>query len=178
MSAKLLPRWHFQSREYRGAERVERLYLEAEIDCSPLLGDFYPEDYAADPFAFFVDQFRRRYPALWEADAVPIYWSVMPTMESAPFQHMWATEASQFWQKGDDILGEDFLTFYTWPVDDHGNRLDWFSLPVRNDRFPSFEKALGWKPSPLQPTLALRSLWDSRNGIRHPRRRDETRAPA
>lgn len=43
--------------------------------------------------------------------------------------------------------------------------MDWFRLPVRNDRFPEFGEALGWLPSPLQPYAPLRSIMASRHGI-------------
>lgn len=51
----------------------------------------------------------------------------------------------------------NFLRSYTWPVDDEGTPLHWYSLPVRC-RFPELEAALGWKPSPLQREVDFESL--------------------
>ena len=51
---------------------------------------------------------------------------------------------------------ENFLTFYTPPVDaDTGEPLNWWRLPVKNSRFPEFAKAL---PSPFQRFAPLRSI--------------------
>jgi hypothetical protein len=166
--------WHFNSLRFDHPQH-ERLYLDAEIDCVGLLGDFEPEEYAADPFGFFVAEFRRRYPERWAADSVPILWSVLPVYEFAPFSHMIAESDAASWKKGEDWLQQDFLTFYTWPVDDLGDRLDWFQLPVRLSDFPGFEESVGWKPAPMQPTAALRSMWESRSGVRQPRQRDGQR---
>ena len=57
------------------------------------------------------------------------------------------------------IAGRCFLTIFTQPVDAKtGEELNWWRLPVRNDRFPAFAKALGWLPSPFQEFAPLRSI--------------------
>lgn len=95
-----------------------------------------------------------------ENNEVPILWFIegdAGIFELAPFQthpHI------------DDDDGH-FLTHYYWPervvpIDQDGERVDFFSLPVKQDRYPEFEKALDWRPSPLQPTMPLKSLVASR----------------
>jgi hypothetical protein len=39
-----------------------------------------------------------------------------------------------------------------------GEPINWFKLPVRNERFPEFAKALGWVPAPFQSHAPLRSI--------------------
>jgi hypothetical protein len=39
-----------------------------------------------------------------------------------------------------------------------GEPINWFKLPVRNERFLEFAKALGWLPAPFQSHAPLRSI--------------------
>ncbi|WP_150254834.1 hypothetical protein [Nocardiopsis deserti] len=82
---------------------------------------------------------------------MPIVWSVrgQGVFESAPFQA----------DRGDH---ENFLTHFTWPIDEkEGELLDWFTMPVINDRFPEFARASRWTPSPLEPVYRLSSILKS-----------------
>lgn len=146
--------WTFYNRRH-GDERHDRLWLYPEIDGSSCVDDVWDEP-GEEQVAYFVDRTRRCYPEEWAADRVPIYWSLRGdhTHEAAPLQEHFAA-------------GDNFLTYFTWPTDSDGRPCDWFTLPVRNDRFPEFGKALGWLPSPLQPFCRLRSLYASKLGI-HP----------
>lgn len=148
-------RWKVQNRESGHTQRLD-LSLYPELDCSSMVDDVYERsgDEQLDAYVRYV---RERYAEWWEQDAVPIYWSLVPVHETAPFQRLDAERDS----------GRDFLTYFHWPTDRDGERLDWYRLPVVNDRFPAFAKALGWLPSPLQPTAPLRSIIASRRGA-HP----------
>lgn len=139
------------------------LYLYPEINISSIVGDLYDETDEYQ-FQYFVDHIRNEYPAYWEKDAAPIFWSVVgdSTFERAPFQN-------DRWE-GD----EDFLSWFTWPIDSTGEPIDWFTMSVQlGRRFPGFARALGWVPSPMQPSCPIRSIVESkqmkysrRNGVR------------
>lgn len=148
-------RWKIQNRE-SGYTHWEDLYLAPELSCSSAIDEYLDLD-GAGQLDEYVRYIQGRYPEMWDADEVPIYWSVRSeqggVFETAPFQ-------GPRWQR------DDFLTHFVWPVDRNGERVDWFLLPVKNDRFPEFAKALAWTPSPLQQQVALRSLMASRAGHR------------
>ena len=86
------------------------------------------------------DAFDKRLGAPW----VSVYWTVRggETCETAPFQ---------------EYGWENFLTYFTWPVDDDGERLNWLALPVRpNGKTGSYiERATAWVPSALQLVVNL-----------------------
>lgn len=149
-------RWIFESRA-SGYEKRRDLYLYPELDCSAMLDDYWDEP-GEDQLATYIQRIKEEDPKWWAADAVPIYWAVQSDQggiyECAPFQpHYQFTESMHF------------LTDYTWPHDEDGEWLDWYALPVRNDRFPEFARALNWLPAPLTPTCPLRSIASSRAGI-------------
>lgn len=132
-----------------GDVRTEELYLYPEIHCSSMVDDYYGESGEAQ-LVEWVSYLRRNCPEL-DMDAVPIYWSVLPTIETAPFQKLtWSDE------------GEDFLTIYSWPLGADGKPLNWSTLPVRMDRFPEFATALAWLPSPFQATCPLNTILRAR----------------
>lgn len=146
-------RWIFETRHY-GNERRCDLQLYPELDCSSMVDDYYELD-GHGQLEAYVQYLESRHPEWLEADAVPIVWSVHSNwygvFEAAPFARSY--------------IGMDFLTHFTWPVDAvNGEPLDWYQLPVVNDRFPEFAKALAWTPSPLQPTCPLASILRSRSG--------------
>jgi hypothetical protein len=142
-------KWRFRA---RGAdfEMVSPLWLYPEIDCSACVDDVYDLS-GEEQLDYYVDYIRARHPDWWEADAVPICWSVRGdgVFEEAPNNAPY----------GPTDNGENFLTFWTPPVDaETGEPLNWWRLPVRNMRFPAFAKALGWLPSPFQEFAPLRSI--------------------
>jgi predicted GIY-YIG superfamily endonuclease len=146
-------RWTFETRR-SGHERRCDLVLYPELDCSAMVDDVYELD-GHGQFEEYVQYLERHHPDWLEKDAVPIIWSVHSgwhgVFEAAPFARSY--------------IGMDFLTHFTWPEDAvTGEPLDWYALPVVNDRFPEFAKALAWTPSPLQPTCPLASILRSRNG--------------
>jgi predicted GIY-YIG superfamily endonuclease len=145
--------WTFRSLR-SGYEFRKDLVLYPELDCSAMVDDVYELD-GEGQLEEYVQYLERRHPEWLAADAVPIVWSVHSNwhgvFEAAPFAHSY--------------IGMDFLTHFTWPEDAAtGEPLDWYALPVVNDRFPEFAKALAWTPSPLQPTCPLASIVRSRNG--------------
>lgn len=144
-------RWSFASLK-SGYERTTELWLYPELDCSSIVGEHWGD--GESQLHLYVDYLEREHPEWLEADAVPIWWSVYDICEYAPFQKH-------------ALVNEDFLSFFTWPRNARtGEPLDWFSLPVRYTRFPEFGAALGWTPSPLQPTAPLASILQSRAGFR------------
>lgn len=142
-----------------GHERRADLFLYPEVECSSMVDEVHYLD-GEGQFEEYVQYLERRYPQWLDADAVPIIWSVRSRglggiNETAPFQK----EFVPTWG--------DFLAHFTWPVDaKNGERLDWYRLPVVNERFPEFAEALAWTPSPLQPTCPLSSILQSRAGLR------------
>lgn len=150
--------WRFRSIR-SGYERTVRLHLHPELHLSPCVGDV--DDASGEEQ---LDHYVRYlandgYEAL---DAIPIYWSVA-SLDGGIGEH--APFAADRFHGTRYRLEEDFLTWLTWPVNAAtGERLDWFQLPVIDDRFPEFAKALGWVPSPLQPTAPLASILRSRSG--------------
>lgn len=147
-------RWVFRSLQ-SGVEKRADLYLYPELDCSAMVDEVHYLD-GEGQFEEYVQFLERKYPQWLTSDAVPIVWSVVggKTYEAAPFT-------------GDEPSWGDFLAHFTWPVHAQtGERLDWYRMPVVNDRFPEFAEALAWTPSPLQPTCPLSSILQSRAGIR------------
>ena len=139
-------KWRFRSRD-GGFEKISPLWLYPEINGSSWV-DEAEDQSGVGQLAYFIAWIRRRYPEQWKADAVPIFWSVRGdgVFEIAP-------------NNARDIIGKNFLTVFTPPVDARtGEPLNWWRLPVRNDRFPAFAKALGWLPSPFEEFAPLRSI--------------------
>lgn len=134
-------------------ERSEELYLYGELDGSSCVQNCDSDD-DRQQLDFYVRWIKANDPEWLAADAVPIYWSVLPIGETAPYQPTFTARV------GSPV--EDFLSFFSWPVDaDSGEPLDWFRLPVRQDRFPELAEAIGWIPSPLQPIAPLQSILNS-----------------
>jgi hypothetical protein len=97
-------------------------------------------------------------------DLVPISWYVLSAgegvFERMPFQ----------WCAAGEEPGDDFLTFYSWPIGTRtGERLNWLTLRAadklwrgeRCDKGGFIQEATGWKPSILQPFVYLPSLLES-----------------
>lgn len=156
---RLGPVKHRYSNRRYGRVRESSLFLYPEIDGSSCVDDCDSDD-GFDQLDYFVDRVREWWPDKWEADAVPISWFVRSDAgenecEFAPFTNHPVMD------------GRNFLDYFTWPVDiATGEPIDWFKLPIRNERFPEFAKALDWTPSPFQPHCPLRSLIYSREGVR------------
>lgn len=135
-----------------GHEKTDRLYLYGEINGSAMLDD-YQDESGTDQLHAFARYLSRNSRDELAVDAVPIFWSVRGerTVEAAP------------WCPSSTWLPEHFLDRFTHPREVRtGKPLDWFTLPVRQDRFPAFQKALGWKPSPLQAHCPIVSILRSR----------------
>ena len=144
--------WTFRNKK-NGIEKRERLLLRWEPNYSTIGEDYTPGDLSA------ADVWHRWIKAVnWQKEAdrlglplgnVGIHWLVEDAGEAAPF-----------WDVEDD---EDFLTWFTWPVNDAGERVQWTRCPVldytwnEQDWYPSgfIQSATGWKPSPLQRAMDL-----------------------
>ncbi len=128
-----------------GAPRRTALWLAPEPELSAVSDDYDEDIDPREMFAVWVTRVRRRgkfHDAMGEP-WIGIYWSVRGegVMETAPFQR---------------VGTEDFLTHFTWPIDDRGERLDWLSLPVRMGAKSAFvEHATGWLPGALLPVVNL-----------------------
>jgi len=126
-----------------------------EVDHDPISDNYTLVEISA---ADLLLQWAKR---VWDAypdQVIPIYWFVDSPghgkFERMPFQ-------------GDKSIDEDFLTFYTWPVNPNtGERVNWLALPVadkrwnktRGDKGGFIQEATGWKPGILQPVVYLPSL--------------------
>lgn len=150
-------RWLFAS-TISGVQFQIDLYLYGELDCSAVVGDYDHLD-GEGQLAVYLEYLEENYPQWLEDDEVPILWSIRggTVSEFAPFQ------VGKFALESAGGPSEDFLSYFTWPVDRSTRAdLDFFKPPVRIDRFPEFAEALDWMPSALQPTCPLRSILDSR----------------
>lgn len=151
--------WQFSYRP-NGHTRTVPLELHWELENDPITDDYMLHEITA---AELWDQWIKNYINLRDdarrhPHTVRILWSVHGpgTAEAAPFQ----TWDSRLYPGGND----DFLTYYTWPVDPKtGERLQWTRLPVvdklwrpgRADKGGFVQEHTGWKPSPLQPTVNI-----------------------
>jgi predicted GIY-YIG superfamily endonuclease len=141
--------WTFQGRS-SGHEVIAEILLGAEVNGTSMSDDWLPDEITAS------DLFRRWQRKYVGDDGwVDIYWHVAGNVgETAPFQQGWP---------------EHFLTYYTWPVNAEGQRLNWNRLPVLDGRWYSegtkggfFQEHTGWKPAPFQarvhvPTVLLQA---------------------
>jgi hypothetical protein len=131
------------------------LWLYPELECSSCVQDCDADGPAQ--LKYYVEYIKRKYPAWWESDAVPIYWSGRgegsdQIFEEAPCGNEWMHARL-------DLEPKSILTEYSVPYDIRtGEPINWWRLPVRNTRFPEFAKALGWLPSPFQQFAPLRSI--------------------
>lgn len=131
-------------------------YWEASLDA---ISDGYtPKEIAArELFQQWAKQVEEKYPN----SLVPVYWFVEckehGIFEAMPFQFGHFAEQTR----------EDFLAFFTWPVDSvTSERLNWVTLPVADklwnpkhaDKGGFIQQATGWKPSILQPYVYLPAL--------------------
>ena len=136
-----------------------------ELDHDPISDDYTPDEISAeDLFDRWVDKVKRSYPS----GLVPIYWFVDSPghgkFERMPFQ--------QPTSSGRQL--EDFLTFYSWPVNAKtGEPLNWLTLAVADKRWTSrrgdkggfIQEVTGWKPAVLQPFVYLPSLMSTRGPL-------------
>lgn len=141
--------WVFTSR--RGYERQSDLQLYWEVNCTSMSDDYLPSEIDAIDL---LRMWRRKYAP---GDQVPIYWSIWPMHETAPFQPSEIAWAD----------GRNFLTYYSWPTNvATGERLNFNRLPVmdfawneeRGDKGGFFQEATGWKPAPLQPYAPVKQI--------------------
>ena len=150
--------WTFRNRESGYTFIVEELWLYPELDGSSVVAD-HPQD----PLGGYIAYLKRNHRDWLNRDAVPIYWSVVGDgiHEAAPEQ--FSGNGDNEWDyccgSCEDCSYDHFLTWFTQPRDtETGEVLNWYQLPVRNNRFPKFAKALSWTPSPLQPYCPLVSI--------------------
>jgi hypothetical protein len=130
---KKLEMWRVQSRRYDHT-KVTTLWLYPELDCSSCIQEIMPAS-GEEQLDYFVDYIRRQYPHQWDADAVPIYWTVCGETdgfcEQAPFH------------PDDELYEEDVLSHFDPAINMRtGRRINWYQdLPVINHRFPEFAAA-------------------------------------
>lgn len=149
--------WDFTTLRGKTSHENIALTLYPELECSPCLDNFYDCEGRAQVEIYF-NYIQMHHPEWVRADAVHISWYV----SSGPLECPVVFESAPFESRpyGDHA---DFLSHYTWPRDSEtGRYLDWYQLPVANNRFPKFAEALGWTPSALQSTFPLGSILRSR----------------
>jgi hypothetical protein len=123
-----------------GVEFSTELRLGWEVLGDPVSDDYTPDEISA---AELWSIWRRQY----KDERLEIFWLVHGDgiAEFAPFI-------------GQGVGGEDFLSFFSWPVDSEGTRLRWTDLPVedklwnpeRADKGGFIQEYTGWKPSAFQ----------------------------
>ena len=151
--------WKMQSRDSNHTPECNlTAYWEVELD--PMSDDYTPQEISAEElFHLWAQKVSKQY----TNGLIPILWCVQgvqqAVFESMPFQ---------FSELG---RSEDFLSYFTWPINkESGERLNWLTLPVidklwnrkRADKGGFIQEFTGWKPSILQPYVYLPSLVESR----------------
>jgi hypothetical protein len=134
-------KWRLRGRN--GHEKITSLHLYPELDCSSCVDECDGD--GQEQLQYYCDYIKRRYSQWWEADAVPILWTIVEDQG----------EHSGFCCESIDRM----ITFY--PVVTNlktGEPINWYQLPVGNERFPEFARALVWLPAPFQPHAPLRSI--------------------
>jgi hypothetical protein len=134
--------WTFSSRRSDFEQTVD-LRLAWEVTGDPVSDYYTPEESSA---AELWSIWRGQYPE----DRLDIAWFVRGdnVAEFAP-------------RAGLGASGDDFLTYFTWPVDTDGNLLRWTDLPVEDKLWNSvgankggfIQEHSGWKPSPFQQQM-------------------------
>lgn len=148
-------RWEFRSRR-SGYRKQCDLFLYPELDGSSMVDAHYRLD-GEGQLREYLRYLERNHPEWLEADAVPIYWSVI----SAGGKSVWET-APPF-LPGIYPDRNHFLTYYEQPRDVSTHEpVNWFGLPVVNERFPAFAEALGWTPSAFQAYCPLATIMEFR----------------
>lgn len=131
-----------------------------EVSNDPISDEYTPQEIdATELFGMWAKLVKGKYPN----GLIPIYWFVdyqggnVSTFEGMPFQH------NHF----PNYKTENFLTFFTWPVNTVTNEpLNWLTLSVKDklwtpenaDKGGFIEQATGWKPAILQPYVYLPAL--------------------
>jgi hypothetical protein len=132
--------WHFKSKS-SGVDYAIELALRWEVSGDPITDDYSPDEIdASEIWAMW----RQQYPE----DSAEVHWLVVGEHIGAEFVPFVDRAFSD----------ENFLTFYTWPVDEDGNRLRWLDLPVLDklwregdaEKGGFIQEFTGWKPSPFQ----------------------------
>ncbi len=155
--------WEFQGRRSRDLWKTD-LRANWELVLDPVSEDFSAETMSASNLMkLWVGRIRSRG---FSGGLIPIYWYVESedarVLESMPFQYEHYSGHAR----------EDFLTFFTWPVDaETKSKLNWLELPVldkewnteRSHKGGFIQEATGWKPAILQPYVYLNSLTESFN---------------
>ena len=151
--------WKFYGRKYHDPDgRIGELFAYWEVESDPISDNFTVEEMNAEQlFAMWVDTVSPKHPD----GLVPISWTVegpdIAVGEMMPFQ----------FEHYEDSLDQDFLTFFTWPINTlTGEQLNWYQLPVVDKLWrPGAAKSggfiqefTGWKPSILQPFVYLPAL--------------------
>lgn len=150
--------WRFHYLRKPSVVHVSELVLYAEPLGCWVTDDFVPDEitprqlwdrWVANP-DIYLDEARTQVHIRWSVTTP----QVLGHFEAAPF----ATDHPEL----EDTLHENFLTFFSWPVNTvTGERLNWLRLPVldrgwkgqRADKGGFIQELLGWKPGPLQPHM-------------------------
>ena len=164
----------FDRRKY-GGTRTARLWLKPEIDQMSMWGDLIYDGYTEDEAGWYIVNNLQKYPG-FEEDEIKIYWFVhgvytrdsqggTPGMGSSKGQ-LFKTEFAPYDSNAfDSELSHDFLTFFTWPTNYRNEPINWFRMPVYDDRFPEFWKWLGWTPAPLTKYCPLNSIIAAKESV-------------
>lgn len=158
-SKKQKPIWKCRNLK-TGFEPEGMLEAYWEVALDPISDEYTPQE--VDAFELFY-MWERQVSERYTQGLIPIYWFLeykganVSTFEGMPFQ----------FEHISDSFHEDFLTFFSWPVNSiTGEPLNWLTLPVVDklwnpkisDKGGFIQQATGWKPSILQPYVFLPAL--------------------
>jgi hypothetical protein len=139
--------WNFASRTNpgKGDRANQPLELGWFLDWDSISDEYTPNEISAkDLFSMWLER-------IGDVETMRIRWWIPRLRESAPF-----TDEE-----------EDFLTFYSWPVNaETGERLNWLTLPIADkgwnghhaEKGGFIQEVTGWKPSALQRSVHIPTL--------------------
>lgn len=154
--------WTFHTLKYGTEKTTEKLELVWEVSGDPISDDYTPDEITAEEL---LGMWVRRYcPDPINDPWVAISWFVrgaQGTFEAAPFHPL---NLDEYWC--------DFLTYFSWPVDEYGEQVQWTRLPVRDklwrpagkgragraDKGGFIQEATGWKPGAMQDRVHVPNL--------------------
>ncbi len=136
-----------------GCESQGVLIAEWEVCCETMGDDYLPSEIrAGDLFLLWAKRMMKDYPD----GLISIEWFVSAegTFERLPFQYD---------QRGSR---REYFTFFTWPKNVAGRKIDWDTIPVQDKKWNAktadkggfIQEATGWKPTIYQPFVYLPAL--------------------
>ena len=147
-------KWTFYTRHSDFKREID-LFLYPEPDFLPGLDDVYYEGISGEEELEYYAKYLERKNKL--TDEIGITWFVSSIDQKNFFYFAPALFSP-------NLAAKDFLQDFTVPQNTHSENVDWYRLPVKGFKFPTFWDAVGWLPSPFQKHFPILSIVTSRWG--------------